>query len=170
MTPSQDKLKELCRCGLFTAIALTIFMIEARLPAPLPIPGAKLGLANAVTIYVAYTMGRVCATRVLVARILLGSFFAGQLSTLFYSGAGGLFCLALLCVMLPIFPPDKIWFVSPCCAVAHNLGQVCIACFMMGTSSILYFLPYLLLLSLVSGSFIGVVTQYLLKRLEKEKL
>lgn len=164
MTSSRDKLKEICRCGLFTAIALTIFMIEARIPLPIALPGARLGLANAVTIYVCYTMGIAHAGKVLLARILLAALFAGQLLTLFYSATGGLFCLTLLAVLKPIFPQDKVWFVSPLCAVAHNIGQVTVASFLLGTQEVFYFLPYLMLLALVSGLFVGIATQRLLER------
>ena len=40
------KTKRLTRAALLTAIALTIFMVEAQLPALAPVPGIKLGLAN----------------------------------------------------------------------------------------------------------------------------
>ena len=38
------KTKKLALMAVLTAIALTIFMIEAQLPSPVPIPGVKLGL------------------------------------------------------------------------------------------------------------------------------
>lgn len=169
MMSSQDKLKQLTRCGLFTTIALTIFMIESRIPLPFVIPGAKLGLSNCVTIYVAYTMGIPQASQVLFCRILLGAFFSGQLATLFYSGAGGLFCLILLTVLIRFCPWDKIWFVSPCCALAHNFGQIFMASFIMDTTAVFYFLPYLQLLGLISGLFIGIATQQLVGREKKKK-
>lgn len=43
--------------ALFTAIALTIFMVEAQIPVPIPIPGVKLGLANIVTVSVMFVLG-----------------------------------------------------------------------------------------------------------------
>ena len=51
-TPPQDKgTRRLTRLALLTAIALTIFMVEAQIPVPIPIPGVKLGLANIVTVW-----------------------------------------------------------------------------------------------------------------------
>ena len=50
-------IKKTARLGLLTAIALTIFMVEAQLPALVPIPGVKLGLANIVTVFTVFTMG-----------------------------------------------------------------------------------------------------------------
>lgn len=165
-----DSLKELTRCAMFTAVALTIFMIEARLPAPMPIPGAKLGLSNAVTLYVAYSMGTKSASKVLFSRIVLGSLFAGQLMTLLYSATGGLFCLLFLCVIRNYTNPTQIWFVSPCCAICHNLGQLLVATKVMGTEAVFYFLPYLVGIALISGVFVGIATQNLLLRMENTKI
>lgn len=167
--PSQDKssLQQLTRCGLFTAIALTIFMIEARLPAPLPFPAAKLGLSNCVTLYIAYTMSLKAASQVLFARIILGAIFAGQLLTLLYSAVGGLCCFLALVLLKPFFPWNRLWFVSPCCALAHNLGQLTVASLVMGTEEVFYFFPYLCLLALVSGLFVGLVTQQVVAREKK---
>lgn len=161
---SRDSLRNLTRCSLFTAIALTIFMIESRIPLPIPIPGAKLGLANCVTLYVGYTMDISSAGKVLFSRILLASLFAGQLLTLLYSATGGLCCLLVFALVKPFFSHGRLWFVSPLCAVAHCMGQLCVASYVMGTKEIFYFAPYLLLLSLSSGLFVGIATQKLLER------
>ena len=37
------RVKRLTRCALLTAIALTIFVLEAQIPIPFPVPGMKLG-------------------------------------------------------------------------------------------------------------------------------
>ena len=44
------KTRKLTLMALLTAIALTIFVIENQIPAPVPIPGVKLGLANIITL------------------------------------------------------------------------------------------------------------------------
>jgi len=43
--------KKLTLMAILTASALIIFIIEAQIPLPVPIPGVKLGLANAVTLF-----------------------------------------------------------------------------------------------------------------------
>lgn len=52
------------------------------------IPGVKLGLANVVTVYAIFALGSGPAAMILLARVVLGSLFAGG-STIFYSLAGG---------------------------------------------------------------------------------
>ena len=43
--------KKLTLMSLLTAVALIVFIIEAQIPLPVPIPGAKLGLANTITLF-----------------------------------------------------------------------------------------------------------------------
>ena len=49
--------RRVTRLALLTAIALTIFMVEAQIPVAVPIPGIKLGLANIVTVYTVFALG-----------------------------------------------------------------------------------------------------------------
>ena len=73
----RQQVKRLVFCALLTAIALTIFMIEAQLPALAPVPGIKLGLANIVTVYAMFALGPRDTLLILVSRVFLGSLFAG---------------------------------------------------------------------------------------------
>ena len=94
LTPPQDKrpsqARRLTRAALLTAIALTIFLAEAQLPPPVPIPGIKLGLANIVTVYAMFVLGPRDTLLILLSRIFLGAVFSGQMMTLLYSLGGGL--------------------------------------------------------------------------------
>lgn len=81
--------RKLTHMAVLTAVALTIFVLEAQLPPLVPmIPGVKLGLANVVTVYAIFALGSGPAAMILLARVVLGSLFAGG-STIFYSLAGG---------------------------------------------------------------------------------
>ena len=50
------KPRKIATLGLLTAIALTIFMVEAQIPSILPLPGVKLGLANIVTVFTVFAL------------------------------------------------------------------------------------------------------------------
>ena len=71
------KTKKLVLLGLLTAIALTIFMVEAQIPALVPIAGVKLGLSNIVTIFTVFAIGPWEGAAVLFVRVFLGAVFAG---------------------------------------------------------------------------------------------
>ena len=83
------KTRKLTQMALLTAIALTIFMVEAQIPALVPVPGVKLGLSNIITVFAVFAMGSREAAAILFVRIFLGAVFAGNFSTIFYSAAGG---------------------------------------------------------------------------------
>ena len=90
------KTKKLVQLSLLTAIALSIFIVELQIPNPLPFPGIKLGLANIVTLYVIYRYRAKEALLVLMARIILGSVFNGNLMAIMYSLAGGICCFVVM--------------------------------------------------------------------------
>ena len=85
--------KRLTRLALLSAVALGLYVLEAQLPNPIPVAGVKLGLSNIVSIYTLFAYGPWAALGVLLTRVLLGSLFAGQLISLAYSLAGGLYQL-----------------------------------------------------------------------------
>ena len=167
-TPPPDKgVRRLTRLALLTAIALTIFMAEAQIPVAIPIPGVKLGLANIVTVYAVFVLGPGDALMVLLARVLLGSMFSGQMMTLFYSLGGGLLCWAVLALLRRLFSREQLWLCSPVSAIAHNLGQLLVAAALMRTWAVLAYLPYLVLAGAASGLFTGLCAQFLIGRLDK---
>ncbi len=167
-TPPPDKgARRLTRLALLTAIALTIFMAEAQIPVAIPIPGVKLGLANIVTVYAVFVLGPGDALMVLLARVLLGSMFSGQMMTLFYSLGGGLLCWAVLALLRRLFTREQLWLCSPVSAIAHNLGQLLVAAALMRTWAVLAYLPYLVLAGAASGLFTGLCAQFLIGRLDK---
>ena len=86
--------KNFARLALLTALSLILFAAEMALPAPIPVPGAKLGLANVVTVWALYHCTARETLLVLLARILLGALLSGNAGALIFSLSGGLLCLA----------------------------------------------------------------------------
>jgi len=110
--------------ALYTVIALVIFVAEAQIPLPVPLPGVKLGLANIVTLAALYFLGRREAGLILTARILLGAFLTGVPSMLLFSASGGLFAFLVMALAQKLLPREQIWVVSALGAIAHNTGQL----------------------------------------------
>ncbi len=168
MTPKPVKgTRRLTRLALLTAIALTIFLAEAQLPAPIPVPGVKLGLANIVTLYAVFALGPGDALLLLTTRVFLGAVFAGQMMTLLYSGLGGLFAWCAMVVLSKVFSPKKLWLCSPIAAVFHNLGQLLAAAAVLRSWAVMAYFPYLLVAGLAAGLFTGLAAQFLLERMNQ---
>ena len=163
----QSGTARLTRLALLTAIALTIFMVEAQLPVLVPIQGVKLGLANIVTVYAVFALGPGDALLILLSRVFLGAVFSGQMMTLFYSLGGGLLALLVMCLLRPVFHREYLWLCSPVAALFHNLGQLLVAAAIMETWAVLAYLPYLALSGVITGLFTGACAQLLIGRLEK---
>lgn len=159
--------KRLTQLALLTTVALTIFTIELRIPNPFPIPGVKLGLANIITVYAVYHYRAGEVLMVLLARILLGALFAGNMMSLLYSLAGGMLCLAGMLVLCRIVPEQGIWFSSMTGAVLHNVGQLLVAVLVTGTPGIVAYFPLLLVSGCLAGIFTGLCAQASIRRLRR---
>lgn len=158
------KTKKLAAAGVFTALALVIFLLEAQIPLPIPVPGVKLGLANVITVAAVFLLGRKEACGILIARILLSSLFAG-FSTLPYSLCGGLLSMAAVLLVRRILKEKQLWVTGVLGGLAHNVGQMAMAVLITRTPSILIYLPVLLICGIFTGLLTGLCTQLCVSRL-----
>lgn len=162
-----SKTKKLTLLAVLTAAALCIFVLEAQLPPLVPIPGIKPGLSHVFTLFLCYTLGAPAAFWMLLIRIVLGCLITGQVSAMGYSLCGGLLSYLVLLALYRKFPRKQLWVLSILCAAAHNLGQVLLAVWIMGTPVILWYFPVLMLSALITGAFTGLLCQLILHRLQQ---
>ena len=158
------KVRKLTLMALLTAIALTIFMIEAQIPALVPIPGIKLGLANIVTVFAVFVLGPGEAAAILFCRIFLGAVFAGNFSTILYSGAGGLCAILTTIGLRKMLTMQQLWVAGALGAVAHSLGQMAAAIAITGTPALITYLPVMTVCSIITGIFTGLCAQFVCNR------
>ena len=160
------EIKRLTRNALLTAIALTIFMVEAQIPTLIPVPGVKLGLSNIVTIFAMFAYGPLDALMILLVRIILGSIFSGQIMTVLYSLAGGLLCYCAVLLLRKVLTEKQIWIASVIGAVFHNIGQILVAIIVTSTPGIVVYLPILMVSGIIAGLLTGFCAQFLYKKLK----
>lgn len=158
------KTRKLTLMALLTAIALTIFMIEAQIPPLVPIPGIKLGLANIVTVFAVFALGPGEAGSILFARIFLGAVFAGNFSTILYSGAGGLVSILITIGLRKLLTLRQLWVAGALAAIGHSVGQMAMAIFVSRTPGLVVYLPVMIFCSVITGIFTGLCAQLLLNR------
>lgn len=158
-------IKTMIYLAMLTALSLSLFLLEGLIPVPFLAPGAKLGIANLVTILAIYTLPRTReALTVLLLRILLASLFGGGPGILLYSLAGGLLSFA---VMTALQHSGKFSLIGVSCAggFAHNLGQLIIAALALATPDLFLYLPILGTCGLLTGGMIGYVAAMVIKKL-----
>lgn len=161
------KLKKLLYLALLTAISLVLFVVENQIPAPVPVPGVKLGLGNVIVVAVLFLYGPWEALAVLGAKILLSAILTGNLSALAYSAAGGLLSWGGMCLLRPLLREKQLWVASVLGAMLHNLGQLLAAMAIAATPGLIAYLPVLLLSGMVTGLFTGVAAQAVVRRLRR---
>ena len=104
----------------------------------------------------------------LTARLLLAALIGGNPSALLYSAAGGLLALTVCWAM------NKTKFFSPvglsvAGAALHHVGQLICASLITGSSSVIAYLPIMLLCSLVTGTVTGLLCILVYQRLKTSR-
>lgn len=161
------KTKKLTAMALLAAVALIIFVVEAQIPALVPIPGIKLGLANIITVFAVFTFGSWEAALILAVRVFLGAVFAGNFSTILYSAAGGALAILTTILLKRFLTLKQLWVAGALGAIAHSVGQMTVAVLITQTPGLLIYLPVMIVCSVITGTFTGLCAQYLVKRGEK---
>ena len=163
--------KRIALVGIMIAQALVLAFLERLIPLNFGIPGLKLGLANIITISALYILGPTYAITIQIGRILLTGLMFGNGVSIIYSLSGGI--LSVL-VMVLIFKTDKpklsIIGISAIAAIFHNVGQILIASLMVKSLNIAYYLPVLMIFGIATGIFVGLVSKYLVKAINKLKI
>lgn len=156
--------KTITTCAVLSALALALSYMESFFPLVLliPLPGVKLGLANIVTVYALYSLGAASALSILLVRCFLGALFAGNASALIFSLFGGLAAM-LVMIVLRKLPGLSLYGVSIGGAAAHNAGQIAAAMLTLGNTAPLAYLPFLLLVSLLTGTLTGFISSLLVR-------
>jgi len=154
--------------ALLISFAVVIHTVEAAMPLPMPVPGAKIGLANIITLLTLILYGFKSGLIVAALRSVIGSLLIGTfLGFGFYLSFGGavLSCIAMNWIMR-YYRRGTVTLVSVSIggAVAFNITQLGLASLLV-QSIILFrgYLPFLLLLSLPTGFFTGLAAGYLEK-------
>ena len=158
------KIRKLTTMAMLCAVALIIFVVEAQIPALVPIPGIKLGLSNIITVFAVFTLGSWEAAMILAARIFLGAVFAGNFSTILYSAAGGALAILATIGLKKLLKETQLWVAGCLGAIAHSIGQMLMAIAITQTPGLAIYLPIMIGCSIVTGSFTGLCAQFLVKR------
>lgn len=168
---SSEKTLKITTLGILSALALTLSFIESLFP-PVPglPPGAKPGLANIVTMFTAGSFGFGSA----MAVTLVKSLFAGTrgITAFFMSLSGGTLSTITMCALIKRKnTPFGLVGISIVSAIAHNIGQLIVACIISGTTKLLiYYGPLLVVFGIIAGTITGTVLSILLPVVEKQSV
>lgn len=149
--------------SMLTAMAMVLSYLESLIP--MFIPGVKLGLANVIILIMLYEFKVGEAFLVNLFRILLVSLLRGSFltPTFYMSLTGGMlsFVVMLIFSRIKFFSPIGVSVLG---SISHSLGQILMSIILLGTEMVVTYLPFIAVLSLVTGVLSGIVTRIYLKR------
>lgn len=153
--------------ALLVSIGMVLSIIESTFPPLLPLPGAKLGLANIATVIALYLFGPSMALEVTVVRTVLGGLLRGSVVGLFLGFSAGIVSTVVMIALYLL--ADRylsVIGVSVVGAAAHNVTQLAAAYLLVGQAALFYYTPYLVLVSVPTGLFVGFASRRVTASLE----
>ena len=151
--------KKMTLLANFLAIAIVLNIIESAIPV-IPVPGAKLGFANIVTLVILYMYTFKDSAAITILRVLLVSILTAKLlNPVFFMSMSG----AILSMLAMGFFKKTNFFgvlgVSVIGSVFHCIGQIAAGIFVIGSTAVVLYLPIMLFLSIPAGVLTGVIAQ-----------
>ena len=154
----EKKIAKLTTLSLLIGMGLILFVFESLLPRPLP--WAKPGLANIVSVLALYWFGIPAALLVAVGRTFLGALIVGTfLSPGLLLSLGGALTSVLVMGAIRTIQKDFLSMIgiSIVGAFSHTIMQFILARWLIvGQSGVFYLLPPMMAASIVTGLIIGI--------------
>ena len=160
-----NKNKRLIYISLLAAQGVVITMLERAIPFPFAFaPGAKLGLANIITLLAIFTLPYKDSFKVVWMRLLISTLLGGTLSTFLYSFAGAFLSYGVM-LLVRLLGPKRVSMIGISAAggILHNVGQLAMASLIAQSFSVMLYLPILSITGIFSGIAVGVAANYLLE-------
>ena len=160
-----NKNKRLIYISLLAAQGVVITLLERSIPFPFAFaPGAKLGLANMVTILALFTLPYKDSFKVVWMRLIISTFLGGTLSTFMYSFSGAFLSYFGMIAVRRLGPKRvSLIGVSATGGILHNVGQLIVASTIAQSFSVMLYLPVLAFTGIFSGIAVGIAANYLME-------
>lgn len=164
--------QKLIYIALLSAQAVILGLAERSIPFPFAFaPGAKLGIANLITIIAIYTLPMKDSFKVVIMRLFMTTLLGGTISTFMYSFAGAMLSFFGM-LIIKLIGRDKVSIigVSATGGILHNLGQLLIASTIAQTWTVLLYLPVLSFMGILSGIAIGIAANFAMENISTMRL
>ena len=161
-------LRKITILSMMIAVAIILNVIEMSINV-IPVPGAKIGFANLVTVIVLYMYGFRSTSLVTILRVLLVGLLYRSFTIPFWMGLGGAIISITTMGILKQWFKLHIITVSVFGAITHTLGQVMVGIYLLETDLLILYLPLMLLISIPAGILIGVISQRFFKTFNSGK-
>lgn len=156
-----EELKSLTKISILLAVSIILSIIEWYIPLRLP-AGVKLGFANVISVICIYTIGYRKTLGIVIFRIVIVAMLSGFSLPIFLlslSGGIGSVTIMFLVTKLDIFSVVGVSFIG---SITHSIFQILMAMILI-SSSIVYYLPVILILCVPTGILVGLISKRVLE-------
>lgn len=158
--------KKISKISILLSISVVLSLVESFIPIFNGlVPGIKLGLANIVIVFSLYYLSFKDAIYITILRvILMGILRTGLFSiSFFFSISGALLSIISMYIAKKITKLSIVG-ISIIGSIFHSVGQILIAILFLNNINIIYYLPILLISSVITGFIVGVISSKLIDR------
>ena len=158
------KARRITFLAMLLALAIALGIAESYIPG-FWMPGIKLGLTNIIILLVLYTLSPWEALFITLARVLLVSLIRGTFMQMGFlmSLSGALLSLLIMWLSKAFLKKLTIVGVSVLGAVFHNIGQVLVGVWYLENPAVLYYLPFMTIISIATGILFALAVEGILK-------
>lgn len=158
--------KKIAKLSMLLSISVVLALIESFIPIFSGIaPGIKLGLANIVIVFAIYYLSIKDAIYISVLRvIIMGILRTGLFSISFFFSLSGALLSLLFMYLAKSMSKMSVVGVSIVGAIGHSVGQILIAVIFLSNINIFYYLPILLISSVITGVIVGMISNKIIER------
>ena len=160
-----NKNKRYAYIAILCSLAIVINLIENLFIPPIAF-GIRFGLANIVSLVALKTLGVKEMGLVILLRLTLGNLIKGTIfGTPFLISSLGIIFSSVVILLLDKLKAS-ISFTSMMSSIAHTFGQLIVVCIIYNQINVIAILPLLIVSSLATGAFTGIITNKVLKRIK----
>lgn len=142
-------------------------LFESLIPLPVAFPGARLGLSNIVVLVSIVIFGYREGLIVALFKTVILMVVTGSVSSFMFSFTGALLSsLSMIFAHKYLSKYLSLIGISEIGSFFHNFGQVLVASLILENKMIFSYLPFLLILGLFTGYFVGLSCNYIVKNLK----
>lgn len=149
--------------------AIFISLLELIIPIPIPLPGVKLGLGNIITIIAIAFLDLKAVLIIVFLRCIVVAILSKGLMMMAFSLSGGILSALIMWFLYKklsnVFSIKGISIIG---AIVHNTAQVMVASLILKEMIILYYLPILLISSVVTGLITGCISELTVREISKQ--
>lgn len=149
--------------------AIVLSYLETFIPMLIPVPGAKIGLANIITIVAIVFLNYKDVIFIVVFRCLAIAILSKGIAALVFSLTAGILSASVMWILYKkakgIFSVKGMSIIG---AIVHNITQIIVASVIIRENIILYYLPILLITAIIAGFIIGYVGDITVKEIKRK--